>query len=50
MVTEGRSSKPKAMTLAYTQAFSKRTTGYVGFAYVDYDNLDWGASRHAYGK
>ncbi len=39
---DGKSRKPKAVTLAYTQAFSKRTMGYVGFAYADYDGLNWG--------
>ena len=35
------SQKPKAFTVAYTHGFSKRTTGYLGFAYVDYDDLNW---------
>ena len=33
--------KPKAFTVAYTHALSKRTTGYVGYTKVDYDDLLW---------
>jgi predicted porin len=33
--------KPKAFTVAYTHALSKRTTGYVGYTKVDYDGLLW---------
>lgn len=38
---DGSNQKPKAFTVAYTHGFSKRTTGYLGFAYVDYDDLNW---------
>lgn len=38
---DGSDQKPKAFTVAYTHGFSKRTTGYLGFAYVDYDDLNW---------
>jgi predicted porin len=38
---DGSDQKPKAFTVAYTHGLSKRTTGYVGFAYVDYDDLNW---------
>jgi len=31
--------KPKSFTVAYTHALSKRTTGYVGYTKVDYDDL-----------
>ncbi|WP_142805153.1 porin [Tepidiphilus sp. J10] len=34
--------KPKAFTVAYTHALSKRTTGYLGYTKVDYDDLTWG--------
>jgi len=40
---DGGDDKPKAFTVAYTHAFSKRTTGYVGYTKVDYDDLTWGA-------
>ena len=33
--------KPKSFTVAYTHALSKRTTGYVGYTKVDYDDLLW---------
>lgn len=34
-------AKPKSFTVAYTHAFSKRTTGYLGYTKIDYDNLTW---------
>jgi len=37
--------KPKALTVAYTHALSKRTTGYVGYTKVDYDDLLWGEAN-----
>ncbi|PVE26592.1 porin, partial [Enterococcus faecalis] len=40
---DGGDDKPKAFTVAYTHALSKRTTGYVGYTKVDYDDLTWGA-------
>jgi len=40
-LSDDGSQKPKAFTVAYTHGFSKRTTGYLGFAYVDYDDLNW---------
>lgn len=33
--------KPKSFTVAYTHALSKRTTGYLGYTKVDYDDLLW---------
>ncbi|MFC4487570.1 porin [Tepidiphilus baoligensis] len=33
------SADPKSFTVAYTHALSKRTTGYVGYTKVDYDDL-----------
>ena len=36
-----RDVKPKSFTVAYTHALSKRTTGYVGYTKVDYDDLLW---------
>ena len=39
----GGDDKPKAFTVAYTHALSKRTTGYLGYTKVDYDDLTWGA-------
>ena len=38
--------KPKAFTVAYTHALSKRTTGYVGYTKVDYDDLLWREAGH----
>jgi predicted porin len=38
--------KPKAFTVAYTHAFSKRTTGYVGYTKVDYDDLLWSEAKN----
>ena len=37
--------KPKSFTVAYTHALSKRTTGYVGYTKVDYDDLLWGEAK-----
>jgi len=37
--------KPKAFTVAYTHALSKRTTGYVGYTKVDYDDLLWSEAK-----
>ena len=37
--------KPKSFTVAYTHALSKRTTGYVGYTKVDYDDLLWSEAR-----
>ena len=34
--------KPKSFSLAYTHAFSKRTTGYLGYTKIDYDDMTWG--------
>ena len=36
-----RDVKPKSFTIAYTHAFSKRTTGYLGYNKIDYDDLTW---------
>ncbi|WP_141056498.1 porin [Tepidiphilus succinatimandens] len=36
-----RDVKPKSFTVAYTHAFSKRTTGYLGYNKIDYDDLTW---------
>jgi predicted porin len=32
--------------VAYTHALSKRTTGYVGYTKVDYDDLLWGEAQN----
>lgn len=37
--------KPKSFTVAYTHALSKRTTGYLGYTKVDYDDLLWGEAE-----
>jgi predicted porin len=34
-------AKPKSLTIAYTQDLSKRTTIYLGYTKIDYDNLTW---------
>jgi predicted porin len=34
-------TKPKSFTFAYTQDLSKRTTIYLGYTKIDYDNLTW---------
>ncbi|MBI5781290.1 MAG: porin [Rhodocyclales bacterium] len=38
--------KPKSFTVAYTHALSKRTTGYLGYTKVDYDDLLWGEAEN----
>ncbi len=40
-----RDVKPKSFTVAYTHALSKRTTGYVGYTKVDYDDLKWSEAK-----
>jgi len=38
--------KPKAFTVAYTHALSKRTTAYLGYTKVDYDDMLWREAGH----
>jgi predicted porin len=38
--------KPKSFTVAYTHALSKRTTGYLGYTKVDYDDLLWREAKN----
>jgi predicted porin len=38
--------KPKSFTVAYTHALSKRTTGYLGYTKVDYDDLLWSEAKN----
>lgn len=37
--------KPKSFTVAYTHTLSKRTTAYLGYSKIDYDDLTWDDAR-----